>query len=183
MDRGMAAEAREATVLQGAQKLGLQVCGQGGDLVEIKRPALGQLELPQLARHRIGEGSLLVAEQLALEEVGRDAGAVDRDHGLTATAAAGMNRFGQIILAGPALAEDQDADVMVEHLADRLEQRPHGAASSAKETPEGGVHRLSLSIVGLSVQLVLLRALRGWSASSVKAAVTFGASPHSRSNP
>ena len=60
---------------------------------------------------------------------------------ITATAAAGVNGLGQIVLPGPALAEDQDADIMVEHLADGLEQRLHGGISRAEETAKGCVHR------------------------------------------
>ena len=38
------------------------------------------LEAPDLARQRAGEGALLPAEELAFDETGRQGGAVDLDH-------------------------------------------------------------------------------------------------------
>ena len=55
---------------------------QLADLVEEERAAVGQLELPELARVRAGEGALLVAEQLGLDQGVGDRGAVDRHEGL-----------------------------------------------------------------------------------------------------
>ena len=57
------------------------------DLVEEDRAAVGHLEQAPLARARAGEGAALVAEQLALDQLGRDRRAVDLDERLVARAA------------------------------------------------------------------------------------------------
>ena len=66
-----AAHALELAVLQDAQQLGLQRDGQLADLVQEQRPPVGQLEAAELARQGAGEGALLVAEQLALDQARR----------------------------------------------------------------------------------------------------------------
>ena len=74
-------------LLQRAQELGLQAHVHLGDLVEQQRAAVGLLELADAARDGAGEGALLVAEQLALEQLLGDRGAVDRDERAFARAA------------------------------------------------------------------------------------------------
>ena len=59
-------------LLEHAQQLGLQRERQLADLVEEQRAAVRQLEASRLARGRAGEGALLVAEQLALEQRARE---------------------------------------------------------------------------------------------------------------
>ena len=76
-----AADAVDLALLQGAQQLGLQAPVHLGDFVEQQRAAVGLLELADAAGDRAGEGALLVAEQLALQQVLGDGGAVDRDEG------------------------------------------------------------------------------------------------------
>ena len=56
------------------------------DLVEQHRAAVGELELADPRRLRAGERALLVAEQLALEQLGRQRRAVDLDERLSARA-------------------------------------------------------------------------------------------------
>ena len=68
--------------LERPEQLGLQLERQGADLVEEQGAAVRQLEQARLGGDRAGEGALLVAEQLALEQVGRDRGAVDLDERL-----------------------------------------------------------------------------------------------------
>jgi hypothetical protein len=67
-----AADPFEGPLLDHAEELDLE--GRGGvtDLVEEERAAVGQLEAALAGRDRPGEGPLLVAEQLRLqEEIGR----------------------------------------------------------------------------------------------------------------
>ena len=59
-----------------AEQLGLQLERELADLVEEHRPAAGLLEHADPPRHGAGEGALLVAEQLGLEQVGRQRAAV-----------------------------------------------------------------------------------------------------------
>src|SRR6185437_11243348 len=72
-----AAEAFEFALLQDAQQFDLRGHGHVADLVEEQRALVGQLEFPRLGSGGAGEGALFVAEQLALEQVFGDGGAVD----------------------------------------------------------------------------------------------------------
>src|SRR5688500_12187096 len=65
-DRAHAANALDFTLLKDTQELGLDGRRELCDLVEEQRPAMGQLELPELPLQCPGEGALLVAEQLGL---------------------------------------------------------------------------------------------------------------------
>ena len=69
LERARAADALEAALLEHAQQLGLQLGLELADLVEEERAAVGQLEPAALALGRAGERALLVAEQLALEQL------------------------------------------------------------------------------------------------------------------
>ena len=60
--------------------------GHVADLVEKQRAAVGQLEAARAVRDGAGEGALLVAEQLRLEQRLRQRGAVDLDERLAARA-------------------------------------------------------------------------------------------------
>ena len=77
LDRSVAAEPLDALGLDGAQHLGLQRQRHLADLVEEDGAALRHLELADLALRRAGEGAALVAEQLRLEQVLGNRGAVD----------------------------------------------------------------------------------------------------------
>ena len=72
-----AADPVDLALLDGAQQLGLQAAVHLADFVEQQGAAVGLLELADAAGHGAGEGALLVAEQLALQQVLGDRGAVD----------------------------------------------------------------------------------------------------------
>ena len=72
----LAADARDLAALQGAEHLRLRHEVHVADLVEEERAAVRLLEEPALLLLRAGEGAALVAEQLALDELARDRGAV-----------------------------------------------------------------------------------------------------------
>jgi hypothetical protein len=67
-----------------AQQLGLSLEREISDLVEEERAFVGALEASFLLLQRTGERALLVAEELALDEVLRDGGAVELDEGFSA---------------------------------------------------------------------------------------------------
>ena len=69
----------DLAVLQRAQHLGLRGEVHVADLVEEERAAVGLLEEAALARLGAGERAALVAEELALDQLARDRGAVDLD--------------------------------------------------------------------------------------------------------
>jgi hypothetical protein len=78
-DRLARADRQDRPALEHAQELGLQLERQLGDLVEEQRAAVGELNSgPGDVLDGAGERALGVAEQLALEQVGRQRRAVDR---------------------------------------------------------------------------------------------------------
>ena len=79
VDDVLAADAADLARLQRAQHLGLRDEIHVADLVEEQRAAVRLLEEAALARLRAGEGAPLVPEELALDELARDGGAVDLD--------------------------------------------------------------------------------------------------------
>ena len=72
-----------------------------------------------------GEGPLLVAEQLGLDQRLRQRGAADAEVGLGAPRRVVVDRVGHHLLAGAALAVDQDAGVGVGDDLDQLEDPLH----------------------------------------------------------
>ena len=66
-----AADALELALLEDAEELGLGLQGQLADLVEEEGAAVGQLEAADPPGDGAGEGALLVAEQLALDQARR----------------------------------------------------------------------------------------------------------------
>jgi hypothetical protein len=78
-DRPRAADPIELAFLQHAEKLGLQGQRHFGDLVEQQGAVVGLLDAADAPIGGPGEGALLVPEQLALEQLTRKCGAIDRD--------------------------------------------------------------------------------------------------------
>ena len=88
-------------------------------------PVVGVLELAELALLRAGEGALLEAEQLALEQLRRQRRAVDLDEGPVAAARELEDRARDELLAGAALAAHEHGDVGVRDLLDDVAHLPH----------------------------------------------------------
>ena len=116
--------------LERPEQLRLELERQRADLVEEERASVRQLEEPGLGRDGAGKGAALVAEQLALEQVGRDRRAVDLDERAAARASAAVvNGARKQLLAGTGLAADQDRDVAMRSDPRRLIERlPQGGA-------------------------------------------------------
>jgi len=74
-------EAHDGALLQDAQEVSLEFERQVADLVEKQQAAVRRLDLADLALGGAGKRALLVSEQLGLDQVGRDGGAVDDDEG------------------------------------------------------------------------------------------------------
>ena len=79
LDRARAAEPLELVLLQHAQDLGLRARAHVADFVEEQRAAVGLLEAADALAIGAGERALLVAEQLGLEQVLLQRGAVHLD--------------------------------------------------------------------------------------------------------
>ena len=104
---GARADAPDLALLQDAQELHLGGESQLPDLVEKDRPALRVAEETGPARDRPGEGALLVAEELRLDERLGHRSAVDDEERLLAAVARVVDRAGDALLAGAALARDE----------------------------------------------------------------------------
>src|SRR5690606_15169169 len=128
-----AADAGDLAVLERAQQLGLEPEVELADLVEEDGPAVGLLELADVAAVRTGERALLVAEELALHELLRDGRAVDDDERAGPARARPRLRVevdgaGDELLARPALALDGDREVAAQGLLDEAVDLLHRRA-------------------------------------------------------
>ena len=90
-----------------AEELGLDRQGELADLVEEEGAAVGELEAAAPLLLGPGEGSALVAEELALDDGLGQRGAVDRDEGALGAARALVEGAGDELLARSALAGDE----------------------------------------------------------------------------
>src|SRR5207244_4804373 len=90
------------------------------------------LELPGLAPVRAGEGALLVAEELGLEQPRRDRRTVDLDEGTVAPGRLRMDGPGDQVLAHAALPPDQHRRVRVGDVLDDRQNGPHLRAAVPK---------------------------------------------------
>jgi hypothetical protein len=95
------------------------------DLVEHQRAARGQLQQPDLVGGGAGEGALLVAKQLRLDQVLGQRRAVDLDERALGPAAAHVDRVGNQLLARAVLPLDQDVGVAFGDRFDQLEELAH----------------------------------------------------------
>ncbi len=93
-------------------------------------PWCGQFEAADLARDGAGEGALLVAEELALQQSHGNGGAVDLDEGAPAPRAAIVNGAGDQLLAGAGFALDQHGRIGGR---DRLHLLQHRIAAARLE--------------------------------------------------
>src|SRR6185295_9007191 len=134
-DQLAAADPHDLPFLEHPQQLDLELGVQLADLIEEQGAAVGELELADLARHRAGEGTALVAEQLALEDVAGNGAAVDGQEAFVTAGARPVQRVGHQFLAGAAVADDEHAGAGGSHQPHLLEEVLHGrrAADDALE--------------------------------------------------
>ena len=139
----------ERAGLQHPQQLRLQLAGKVSDLVEEERAAGGDLEAADHSRHGAGEGAFLVAEQLALDQCGRQRRAVDRDERPRAAPAAVVERARDQLLAGSGLAQDQHRRIRRGHLLDLPQDRRDGgtAADDLVEAVGATSHPLQVNVL------------------------------------
>ncbi len=100
----------------------------GADLVEEERAAVGDFEEAFLRGDRRGEGALHVAEERGLEQLGRHGAGVDGDEGLVAARRIGVDGLGDELLAGAALALDENGRAAGRDLRDEVEEAQHRLA-------------------------------------------------------
>src|SRR5215469_13795700 len=110
-DRHAAADCCELALLKHPQKAGLRLDRHIADLVEKQRAPLRLLKTPHAARRRPGERALLVAEQLALNQLPRDSSHIDSDEWTILSFAEIVKRPRYQLLASAALADDRHGEV------------------------------------------------------------------------
>ena len=120
----LAADALERLLLERAQDLRLRLEAHIADLVQEERAAVGELELAAAPRQRPRERALLVAEQLGLDQLLGDGGAVDLYEGALAARGLHVDGARHQLLAAAVLAVDQHAPGGGRGGRDLLAQRP-----------------------------------------------------------
>jgi hypothetical protein len=128
------------------------------DLVQEDRAVVRVLELAQLALLGAGESPLLEAEELALQQLRRERGAVDLDEGSVATRELEDGARNQL-LAGSALTAHEHGDVRVGDLLDDLAALAHLAAVAAEKHHLGFRAGASAKLLHLGLQRALLQRL------------------------
>ena len=111
------ADSPKGAGLQHPQQLHLQLRREFRDLVQEDGAPVGDLEQPVLEADRAGVGALLVPEQLALEQVLVQRGAVHHHERLARAAALPVHGTRHQLLARAALAPDEHGRVGVARLA------------------------------------------------------------------
>ena len=130
LDRLHAAEAHEIALLDHAQQLGLRLERDVADLVEEDAALVGEVEHPLLRVDRAGERALDVAEQRRLEQIRRQVAGVDGDERALRARRVRVDRARHQLLAGAALALDQDRRAARRRLDDQVEHLPHPRAAA-----------------------------------------------------
>ena len=121
----VSADRLDLAVLERPQQLGLHGRGHVADLVEEQRASVDHLKEALAVGHRPGERTADVAEQLALQEVLIEGGAVDGSVGFGPPGGVAVNGPGDKFLAGARFAEDQDGQLTVGHPLDHVDDPEH----------------------------------------------------------
>src|SRR6516165_10840387 len=119
-DRLVPPDALERLLLEHAQHLGLGGQRHVADLVEEEGAAVALLELTDAAAVGAGEGALLVAEQLALQEALRDGRAVEGQKRRMSAGTVLVEGAGDEFLAAATLPGDEYGKGLVGDSADGL---------------------------------------------------------------
>ena len=129
------ADARDAPRFERPEQHRLHVERQLTHLVEKQRAPVRELEAALALRQRAREGAFLMAEKLALEQIGRNRAAVDGYEGFAAALREVVDVPGDDFLARAGLAENHDRRLGRCHALDqRADRRDPGA--SAYQGPE-----------------------------------------------
>ena len=134
--RARGPDPEERPGLDRAQELHLAIRLHLADLVEEQGAAVGELDQPRLGPDRAGERALLVTEQLGLEDLARERAAVNRYERPRGSRRVFVDRPGDELLAGAALAQDQYRRIGGGHAIDDPQHLVHPGALG-QETAEG----------------------------------------------
>ena len=105
------AERTDFARFEEAEQLRLELDGELADFVEEQRAAAGGADDAGVIAVGAGEGAAAVAEELALHHLARHGGAVEGDERFVGAMRVGVDGAREDLLAGAALAGDQDAGV------------------------------------------------------------------------
>ncbi len=122
------ADALHLALFKHAQQLGLHGERHVANLIEKERAAMRLLELARVPLRRAGEGALLVAEKLALNQLGGNGRAVERDERPRGAVALLVQRARHQLLARAGFAVDADARFARGHALNLRHHAAHGFA-------------------------------------------------------
>ena len=120
------ADAREMSVLQNVQQLGLQAGIYLGDFVEKQRAALRHFDASGLGGMRAGEGALLESKELAFDQRSGNGGAIYLNKGTLTPRRTLVDKAGEDFLARAALTQNQNGNIQAGGALDPLPNRLHG---------------------------------------------------------
>src|SRR5690606_34770065 len=146
------ADGHDLALLERAEQLDLERRRHLADLVEEEGPSAGGDEEAVLVPDRAGEGALDVAEELGFEERFGQRGAVHRDEGPGVALGEGVDVAGQDLLAGPALAGDEDGRVGRRDGLGELDDLAEPAV-----LPDRPLHARAVAAADLAAELAVLR--------------------------
>ena len=150
LDLLAAADAGEAVGLEHAEQAHLDRRVHRPDLVEEDGAGRGRLELALGRVERAGERALLVAEELAADELLGDRAGVHGDERAVAAAASVVDRARDELLAGAALADDQDRRHRRGDALDPREDVAHLLRAADHPLEDQGAVLVLLFVVGLA---------------------------------
>ena len=127
------ADRLEGPLLDDAQQFGLELRGERIDLVEEQGAAADRGEFARALGVGPGEGAAHMTEHLALDQVGRQRPAVDRQERLVASRGEAVDHPGHVGLARPRLAADHDGRVQGGDPPDLLDHPAHPARGQEEE--------------------------------------------------
>ena len=141
--RSRAAHGLEPFLLEDPQQPRLKLGRELTDLVEEQGSAVGEREPTLALARRAGEGALLVAEELALDQIRGNRGAIDGDERPILARRPGVNGAGHELLPGSGLTQNQDGGVGRRHLIHFVQNRANG-----RTAPEDLAGALQLAKLG-----------------------------------
>ena len=129
-DGACAAQSLEGLLLQSAQQLGLEIQGNVAHFIQKQSPAMRHFKAADFLTERAGEGSPLVAKQLAFEQPGGNRRAVQADKGKIPSWTQAVNGARHQLLASPGFPQDQYSRVGRRHHFHLSLQLLQGCAAS-----------------------------------------------------
>jgi hypothetical protein len=114
----LAPDGTDFLLLNGAEELGLEICGKFTDFVEKDGAAFGDGKQAIFGLVGAGKGAFDVPEELAFDELGHERAAVDGDVRAVFDWAGKMDGAGDHFLAGAAFSQDEDGMVAAGGLGD-----------------------------------------------------------------